>query len=1084
MIDVSNWALGNRKLVYFIICVLVIGGGLSVYQMSKLEDPEVKIKQAIVVTTYPGASAHQVELEVTDVLEKNIRSMKDVETVTSRSMNDVSMITVQLSTLIKNKDVAQYWDILRHKVDDVQSRLPEGAAKSVVMDNFGDVYGIFYAMTGDGFTDRELTDYAELVKREIQNIKGVSDVIIYGKRKECINIELFEDRMAMMGVHPAEALSTLGGQNKTVYAGYYATDGYRLHISVDDRYKTVTDIENLLLQGHENDRLRLRDIARITNDYESPVRNAMRYDRQHALGIAISALSGTDIIKIGRQVEDKLKNLQTTRLPAGIQMHKVFYQPDRVNESLTVFMTNLLMALLIIIGTLMLTMGFRSGVIVGTGLLIVVAGSFWILKFFDGTLQRVSLGAFVLAMGMLIDNAIVIIDGILVDMKSGKPRHEALTAIGRKTALPLLGATLIGILAFLPIFLSPDVAGIYIHDLFIVMAVSLLLSWLLALTQIPIQAYAMLPHRKPANIAQNPENHETSPASQPANIAQYPENHETSSTFQPANTAPDPYSGKSYRLLRSILSWILHHKAFSLSMAVIFIIAGAYCIPLLPRGFFPDMEYNQLFIEYKLPEGTDTKRVKADLESIEDYLFSRKEVQHITTSLGGTPARYNLVRAIADPSLSYGELIVDFTSPKALVENMKEIQDELTAAYPEAYVRLKRYNLMYKKYPLELQFNGPDPAILRNLTAQATDVMRRSDQIFLVNTDWETKRPALVIDYNQPIARNIGISRQDVALSLLSATDGIPVSVFYDGNYSQTIYLKIIDNKGHPIEMLDNIPVFSMMPSLGGLNKQTIQGLMTGLVSEEDLLEAVLRTVPLSQASNGVKIRWEEPVVIRYDGQRAMKAQGNPVFGTGAHEARESILAEIEKIQLPEGYTMQWEGEYKASAQSTAYLFSNLPLAIILMIVILILLFKDYRKPLIIICCIPFMFAGVVVAMLLAGKTLGFVAIAGMLGLTGIMVKNGIVLMDEIERKISAGNEPYKALLDSSVVRFRPVTMVSLTTILGMIPLLTDSLFAPCAVTIMGGLLFGTIVTLLIIPALYALFFNLKDNSSKVSNQQ
>ena len=1032
----TNWALSNRKLIYFVICVLVVGGAIAFYDMSKLEDPEIKIKQALVVTAYPGASAHQVELEVTDVLEKNIRSMKDVESVTSRSMNDVSMITVQLSTLIKDRDVAQYWDILRHKVDDAQSLLPDGAGQSVVRDNFGDVYGIFYAMTTDGFSERELSDYAELVKREIQNIEGISDVIIYGKSKECINIELFEDRMALLGVHPAEALSILNGQNKTVYSGYYESEGYRLRISVSDKYKSVPDIENLLIQGHENDQLRLRDIARVTNDFENPVRNEMRYDRQHALGIAVSALSGTDITKIGRQVESKLENLQATRLPAGIRVNKVFFQPDRVNDALGTFMISLLESVLIVIGILMLTMGFRSGFIISISLFLVVAGSFWILNMLGGTLQRVSLATFIFAMGMLVDNAIVIIDGILVDLKQGKQRHIALTSIGQKTAMPLLGATVIAILAFLPIFLSPDTAGVYVRDLFIVLAVSLLLSWLLALVHIPLLANAMLPVRQ-KNIMEN------------------------------------PYDSKAYHILHNILAWLLHHKTFSILAVLTLVVSGAFCYRFVPKEFFPDMDYNQLYIEYKLPEGTDSKRVKADLESIEDYLLSRSEIQHVTVSVGGTPARYNLVRAMADPSLSYGELIVDFISPKALVENIKELQETLSASYPDAYVRIKRYNLMYKKYPIELQFNGPDPAVLRNLTAQAVDIMRHSDKIFLVNTNWEAKTPTLVIDYNQPAARNAGLSRQDVALSLLSVMGGIPVSVFYEGNYNQAIYLKIIDKNGNPVESIENVPIFGLTPSSGGLNKQILQGLMTGVVTEEEIMEAALRTVPLSQTATGVKIAWEDPVVIRFNGQRAMQAQGNPVYGVGAEEARQSILGNVENIRLPEGYTMQWEGEHKASSQATYYLFRNLPLAIILMFIILILLFKDYRKPLIIFCCIPLLVVGVVIAILLSGKTFGFVAIAGTLGLIGMLVKNGIVLMDEINRKITAGIEPVKALLDSSAMRFRPVMMASLTTIVGMIPLLTDSLFAPCAVTIMGGLLLGTVITLLIIPVLYAVFFKI-----------
>ncbi|MDH6312037.1 multidrug efflux pump subunit AcrB [Parabacteroides sp. PFB2-10] len=684
-------------------------------------------------------------------------------------------------------------------------------------------------------------------------------------------------------------------------------------------------------------------------------------------------------------------------------------------------------------------MGFRSGLILGLNLAIIVFGSMLVLDIFDGTLQRVSLASFVLAMGMLVDNAIVILDGIQVDLQRGVPRREALTSIGRKTAMPLLGATLIAILAFFPIFLSPDTAGIYVRDLFIVLAVSLLMSWVLALTLVPVHA------DKSLKVKVNKGNE-------------------------------DPYNNKYYNLLRRVLTWGLSHRMVTLGVGIALVLVSLFCYRFLPQGFFPDMDYDQLYIEYKLPEGINSTRVKEDLKTIEDYLLSREEVTHVTTSIGATPSRYNLVRSIADPSLSYGELIVDYTSPKALVATMGEIQDYLNENYPDAYVRLKRYNLMYKDYPIEVQFSGPDPAVLRELTAQAVDIMNESPQLYMVTTDWEPKVPTLMVDYNQPIARNIGLSRQDVGLSLMTATDGIPTATFYEGIESKTIYVKCVDKEGNPIESLENTPVFSMMPSLSGIDKQTVQGLIMGTVTEEDLLASALQTVPLSQASNGLKVVWEEPVVIRRDGERAMRAQCNPLPGYAVENSRQTIVEQIENIPLPEGYSMKWEGERSASEQSMKYLFMNYPLAIVLMIAILIMLFKDYKKPVIIILCLPLLFIGVVFSVLLSGKTFGFVAIVATLGLVGMLIKNGIVLMDEITLQIGSGKEPVKALLDSSASRFRPVMLASLTTILGMIPLLGDSLFGPAAVVIMGGLLVGTLITLLFIPVLYALFFKIKTN--------
>lgn len=1037
MMDYGTWGLKNRKLVLFLVACLLIGGILAIRSMSKLEDPEIVVKQALVVTTYPGASAHQVELEVTDLLEKSIRTMKDIEFVESRSMNDLSMITIGLSTLVPNDEVDDKWTLLRRKVTDVQGKLPEGASVPVVKDDFGDVMGMFYAMTSDGYTDREMGDYAELIKRELLAVEGVSRVDIYGQGKECIYIELVEDKLANLGVSPAEVLSTLGGQNKTVYSGYYETGDMSLRVSVNDRYKSVEEIGELLLQGHQGDQFRLKDIAKIRTGYESPVRNEMKYDNQKALGIAISANYDTDITQVGKRVEKRLGELTGSRLPVGLELHKVFFQPDRVNDALNGFMVNLVESVLIVVLLLIIFMGLRSGMIIGINLVIIVLGTLLILNLTGGTLQRVSLGAFILAMGMLVDNAIVILDGILIDIQRGMSRKEALTSIGKKTAMPLLGATLIAILAFFPIYLSPDTAGHYVRDLFIVLAVSLLLSWILALVYVPVQADRMLKIKK-------------------------------------ENVGKDPYDNFFYRGLRAVLTWTLRHRSVTIGATLLLMLIALGCYRFLPQGFFPDMNYDQLYIEYKLPEGYSSERVSKDLKSITDYLLAREEITHVTTSVGGTPARYNLVRSMADPSLSYGELIVDYTSPKELVATMEEIQQHLTASYPDAFVRLKRYNLMYKKHPIEVQFNGPDPAVLRELTAQALQIMEESPAIHLTQSNWEPKAPVLMVDYNQPVARNVGLSRQDVALSLLSATGGIPASVFHDGNQQQTIYLKSVDSEGNPIEYLDNAQIFGMLPSLGFLNKDLLQGLLTGAYSGEDILEEALRTVPLSQVTEGIKLTWEDPLVIRYNGQRAMRAQGSPVKGIGTEDARQTIVAQIEAIELPEGYTMHWEGERKASEQSGSYLFKYFPLAIILMIAILIMLFKDYRKPLIIVCCIPLLLIGVIFGMLISGKTFGFVAIVGVLGLVGMIIKNGIVLMDEIELQLRDSVNPVEALLTSSSSRFRPVMMASLTTILGMIPLLGDDLFGPLAVTIMGGLLVGTLITLIVIPLFYSLFFKIK----------
>lgn len=1033
--NISKWALNRGVLINAFVAVLIIGGLWAFTQMPKLEDPAVRVKQALVVATYPGASAHQVELELTDPIEKSIRQMPGIDHIESSSYADMTIITVELHPTVKDDELEQQWDLLRRKVENIKPSLPKGSQVMTVADDFGDVYGMFYALTGDGLSDRQLSDYAELIKREVLAIDGVTRVDIYGKRQECININLKEEKMANLGVLPTEVIQTLNGQNATSYAGYYDNGTRRIRVTVDDKFHSVEDIADMLIAGHDDDQLRIRDIADVSKGYEKVTRNAMLRDGERALGISIACSSSHDILKVGDKVEEKLGQL-AERMPVGVEYNKVFFQPERVSDSLYTFLINLLESVVIVVVVLIFFMGFKSGVILGMSLAVIVFGSFLVLNGFDGTLQRVSLAAFILAMGMLVDNAIVIVDGILVDLRSGKPRAEALTSIGRKTAMPLLGATLIAILAFMPIFLSPDTSGVYVRDLFIVIAVSLLLSWLLALTHVPLMANRLL---------------------------------------HPKVSEGEAYKGKAYDMLDKVMGICLRHRLMVVGAAVVLLVGSMSCYPFLQQSFFPDMEYDQLYIEYKLPEGYNSTQVENDLEQMRKMLMQCKDVTHVTTSIGGTPSRYNLVRSIATPSLAYGELIVDFTSPETLVEHLDSMQRTLNDRFPDAYIKIKRYNLMYKKYPIEICFNGPDPQVLHQLTDSAMAIVRNSDKVCLPTSDWEPQVPVLTVDYNQQAARTSGLSRGDVALSLMSYTDGIPVGTFYDGIHPENIYVKCHTDKGEEVENLDRVNVFGMMPNVGNVfNRSTVQKLMSGRLDKDDVIRQVTSTTPLSQVSKGIDIRWEEPVVMRYNGQRQQRLQCSPAPGVSTESARQSIAKAIESIAIPEGYSLSWEGEYKASTQSKQYLFKGFPLSVVMMLLILIMLFNDFRRPAIIFSCIPLVVVGVFPSVLLSGKDFGFVAIVGILGLIGMMIKNGIVLIDEISLQISQGKPLDRALIDSSKSRLLPVMMASLTTILGMIPLISDSLFGSLAVTIMGGLAAGTIIILIFIPVLYSLMYKSK----------
>ncbi|MCQ2174523.1 MAG: efflux RND transporter permease subunit [Bacteroidales bacterium] len=1023
--DFGKWAFENRKLVSLFVALFLVGGVYSYFRMPKLEDPEIIVRQALVVAINPGASAHQNELEVAVPLEKSIRETPGVDFVETHCLADVSYIKVSLATTVRQDDIQQVWDIVRRKVG--QTSLPAGVTTQV-MDDFGDVYGMFYSISGEGFTSRQLADYVEMIQREIQEVKGVSRVSTFGVPKECIRIQLRQDRLANLGVLPIEVIQTLTGQNANVYSGYYLSGDNRIRVSVDDRYRSAQDIAGLIIQGHEQDQLKLGDIADVEQVEETPVRELMKRDGVRSIGLSISGNSGTDITKVGRDVENKLNELLESRIPTGIQIDKVFNQPDRVNDAMADFMLNLLISVILVILVLVFTMGLRPALIIGATLITTVAGSVLILNYTGGTLQRVSLATFVFAMGMLVDNAIVIVDGILVAKSKGLPKEQGLVGIGQKTAWPLLGATLIAILSFLPIFQSPDVTGLYVHDMFVVLAVSLLLSWLLALTHVPIMAGRWL-------------------------------------YSAPASRKDSSRDSAPYRWLKKALGVLLQHRWATVIGVVVLIALAGFGTRFMPHAFFPDMEYDQLYMEYKLPESHNYTQVEQDLDSIQRWLAKRPEVTHVVNAVGGTPSRYNLVRSLHNPSLSYGECIIDFKSPRALLRNYHEIQTELQEMFPDAFIRMKRYNLMFLDYPIQLSISGPDPKVLTEIKDECNKIIAGLGCCECIHDEWEDSAPTMVVRYDQAAARNAGLTRLEVGTSLLASTEGIPVGQYYDGMHQMGIYVGCVDSEGNPLKNLENATVFGLGPDLGALTDLDLEN-----VNSASIIHALSKDTPLSQVSDGLELEWETPVVFRYNSFRTRVIGASPIPGTGTEKARKIIDREISKIELPDGYFFEWHGEKQAEKMSIENLFNYYPLALLIMLAILLLLFRDYRKVGILLCSIPVIFVGVVPAMLISGYGFGFVAIVGTLGLVGMIIKNGIILMDEIIEQTAGGKEMAEALMDASMSRLRPVTMAAGTTILGMIPLLTDAMFGAMAATIIGGLLVGTIIVLLFIPILYSLF--------------
>ena len=1045
---ITKFFMQRPVLFWSLMAAILVAGVLSFVQMPKLEDPAVSAKQAMVVVPWPGASAHEIELEVAQLMEDELRALPDVNKVKTECRNGSAMFTVEFRMTVPEKELEQYFDLLRRKVNDAASRLPQGCYSPVVVDDMMDVYGIFYALTADGYDYPEMYKYAKYIRRELLSVKGVKRINIIGNRDEVINIILSKEQITRNGIVPTQIMSALQTAGKKVNAGKYRSGDENIALYVGSSVESEEDIRNMLIQTLDGKRIRLGDIARVEQTYSEPQRNGFFVDGRPALAICIAMEKSAIVPDVGKAVDAKLAETMKN-VPVGFETEKIFFQPDKVNEAVSSFMWNLVESVAIVILVLIFTMGFRSGFIIGFGLVLTVAVSFPILLAFGTTLQRISLGAFIVAMGMLVDNAVVIMDGILIDKKRGLGPETYLYRIGRNTAMPLLGATVIAASTFLCVYLSPDTSGEYAGDLFLVLCVSLLASWVLALVQVPVCAKSWL------------------------------QKQEKSTDGETGTVMNSPV----HRFVRRTITFLIGYKRTTIIASFTLLALSIFGMTKVKNLFFPDFDYKQFVVECFFPSATDADVVRDKLLDMSKQLSKNPEIERVAVSQGSAPAHYCLVRPMTSGGDCYGELIVDCKDYNTVLEQIPEIRKQLREQYPEAYIRIRKYNFSIStSHTVEVEFAGPDPAVLRRLSAQAEEIMRRSPYIdaYSVQNNWKPAGKAFVFDYVKQDALRSGIERSDVANALLAATDGMPVGVLNDQERMVPLNLQVRNDDGSRINNFDEIPVWSMMNV--HLSNEEMQSALSGGQTMSELQDKIFRAVPLSNVVDDVRLDWDEDLVMRLNGQRVIEAECDPnpdnPYATPA-KAVNSIKDEIEAIHLPDGYSMRWVGEGEVQGEAIGNLMKYVPITIFLILVILLLLFNSWRKVILILLCFPFVFCGITPSLLLSGQPMTFMAIIGMMGLIGMMVKNAIVLVDEINRLQKEENaSPFTAVVEATVSRVRPVLMASLTTIVGMIPLVGDPMYSSMAITIMGGLAVGTIITLILLPLFYSTLFRIRKPSN------
>ena len=1002
----------SKKPVTILLLVLVLAGGLLAYvKMGKLEDAPFTIKQALVLTPYPGASPSEVQSQVTDVLEESIQALGELYYLKTENRAGLSKITVYVKKETRADEMQQLWDKLRRKVSDVQSKLPEGAGPSVVNDDFGDVLGVFYGLTGSGHSYRELEDEAKLIKNEILKVKDVAKVEIYGTQTPTIDISVSPSVMARSGITMADIARAFEAQNKVVDAGGIDVGSNRLRIESTGNFYSLDDIRNLTIVSRTGEHFRLADITRIEESYQTPAGNLMRINGQPAVGIAISTVPTGNVVDMAAAVKESLQQMSGS-MPEGFELVTLYdqgYESAVANQG---FILNLIISVLTVVAILLFFIGFKNGLLIGSGLVFSIFATLIVMLCTDIALQRMSLAAIIIAMGMLVDNAIVVSDSALVNMQRGMRKRVAIMRACSSTALPLLAATIIAILTFLPIYFSPHITGELLSSLVIVIGVSLMFSWVFALMQTPffIQEFVRRPR---------PE--------------------ELKSTL---------FDGKYYNMFRRSLHWVIKHRYATIACMVLLLVLSAWSFKFIPKVFVPALDKQYFTVDVWLPEGSNIDETGKLAEEMAEYIRTHGEAEMVSTFIGRTPPRYYLSNVAFGPQSNYTQLLVKCHTSEESRRLNAALQDSIRLKFPGPLIKVNKFELSpLTEAVIEARFLGPDPAVLDSLVGQAIEIMRRNPKVADARNEWGNMALMLRPVYDPVKAGELGITKAQMMQSVKSISDGVPVGIYRDNEKKVPVLLK---SEGYDITDAASLGNFSVW------NGE--------------------RSAPLSQVTERIETTWEFPQMRTYNRQLSMAAMCGVKPGHTMAEVHGEIRSEIEAMPLPPGYTFFWDSQYKDQGEAMEAIAKYFPLAFLMLIVILVALFGNFRQPIIILCILPLSLIGVAVGMLLTGFDFGFFPIAGWLGLLGMIIKNVIVLIDEINIQRREGVPAYTAVIESTVSRTRPVLMAATTTILGMVPLLFDIAFGGMAATIIFGLTFATLLTLFVTPALYILFYRIKIN--------
>ena len=1009
--NLAKYSLDNTKVIYFFLAVLLIGGVFSFGKLGKKEDAPFVIKSAVIMTRYPGAEPAEVERLITEPISREIQSMSGVYKIKSESMYGISKITFELLPSLPASSIPQKWDELRRKVLNIQPQLPSGSSVPTVSDDFGDVFGIYYGLTADdGFSYEEMRNWAERIKTQVVTADGVMKVALFGTQTEVVNISISANKLAGMGIDPKQLAGLLQSQNQIINTGEITAGEQQLRVVANGMYTTVDDIRNQVITTRAG-QVKLGDIAVIEKGYMDPPGTIMRVNGKRAIGIGVSTDPQRDVVLTGEMVDKKLAELLPL-MPVGLNLESLYLENVIAKEANNGFIINLIESILIVIVIIMLVMGMRAGVLIGTSLVFSIGGTLLIMSFMGVGLNRTSLAGFIIAMGMLVDNAIVVTDNAQIAIARGVDRRKALIDGATGPQWGLLGATFIAICSFLPLYLAPSSVAEIVKPLFVVLAISLGLSWVLALTQTTVFGNFILKSKA-------------------------------------KNAGKDPYDKPFYHKFEKILSVLIRRKIVTLGSMIVLFVVSLVVMGMMPQNFFPSLDKPYFRADVFYTDGYGVNDVAREMKKVEAHLLKLPEVKKVSITFGSTPLRYYLASTSVGPKPNFANVLVELNDSKYTKEYEEKFDVYMKANFPNAITRTSLFKLSPAvDAAIEIGFIGPNVDTLVALTNQALEIMHRNPDLINIRNSWGNKIPIWKPIYSPERAQPLGVSRQGMAQSIQIGTNGMTLGEFRQGDQVLPILLKgnsVADS--FRINDLRTLPVFGNGPETTSLEQ---------VVSEFDF-------------------RYRFSNVKDYNRQLVMMAQCDPRRGVNAIAAFNQIWSQVQKeIKIPEGYTLKYFGEQESQVESNEALAKNLPLTFFLMFTTLLLLFKTYRKPTVILLMLPLIFIGIVLGLLLLGKSFDFFAILGLLGLIGMNIKNAIVLVDQIDIENQSGLDPRKAVIKATISRIVPVAMASGTTILGMLPLLFDAMFGGMAATIMGGLLVASALTLFVLPVAYCAIHRIK----------